>query len=207
MFERHGDRIPRLRALDKDRAGHRIHAGGVPREKLLERRLRTHLPGRGINRLDLDRFARRHGQDWLDGVVPAEMVVVPMDRVIAEHACLLVGPSEQICGQMRLRAAQMRGNLKGKDRQVWRRRGDSNPRYGFRPYNGLANRRLQPLGHVSAGRKGLLVSLGAVNTLRVRFPATRLLLCQVRPSPAATACPCCSSAQYARLGPRNPGRT
>ncbi len=34
----------------------------------------------------------------------------------------------------------------------WRRRGDSNPRYGFRPYNGLANRRLQPLGHVSVFR-------------------------------------------------------
>src|SRR5262245_6174086 len=32
---------------------------------------------------------------------------------------------------------------------IWRRRRDSNPRYGFRPYNGLANRRLQPLGHVS----------------------------------------------------------
>jgi site-specific DNA recombinase len=33
----------------------------------------------------------------------------------------------------------------------WRRGWDSNPRYGFRPYNGLANRRLQPLGHPSAG--------------------------------------------------------
>src|SRR5215472_14161848 len=32
----------------------------------------------------------------------------------------------------------------------WRRGGDSNPRYGFWPYNGLANRRLQPLGHLSA---------------------------------------------------------
>ena len=31
----------------------------------------------------------------------------------------------------------------------WRRGRDSNPRYGFRPYNGLANRRLQPLGHLS----------------------------------------------------------
>ena len=30
----------------------------------------------------------------------------------------------------------------------WRKRG-SNPPYGFRPYNGLANRRLQPLGHLS----------------------------------------------------------
>ena len=31
----------------------------------------------------------------------------------------------------------------------WRREGDSNPRYGLSPYNGLANRRLQPLGHPS----------------------------------------------------------
>jgi hypothetical protein len=35
---------------------------------------------------------------------------------------------------------------------IWRREGDSNPRYGFTPYNGLANRRLQPLGHPSAWR-------------------------------------------------------
>ena len=33
--------------------------------------------------------------------------------------------------------------------QNWRRRRDSNPRYALRAYNGLANRRLQPLGHVS----------------------------------------------------------
>jgi hypothetical protein len=31
-----------------------------------------------------------------------------------------------------------------------RRERDSNPRYDFTPYNGLANRRLQPLGHLSA---------------------------------------------------------
>ena len=31
----------------------------------------------------------------------------------------------------------------------WRRGWDSNPRYGLSPYNGLANRRLQPLGHPS----------------------------------------------------------
>ena len=44
----------------------------------------------------------------------------------------------------------------------WRRRRDSNPRYGFRPYNGLANRRLQPLGHVSRAEclenKGFVVN-------------------------------------------------
>jgi site-specific recombinase XerC len=31
----------------------------------------------------------------------------------------------------------------------WRREGDSNPRYRFWRYNGLANHRLQPLGHLS----------------------------------------------------------
>ena len=35
------------------------------------------------------------------------------------------------------------------DQGKWRRGWDSNPRYGFSPYNGLANRRLQPLGHPS----------------------------------------------------------
>ena len=31
----------------------------------------------------------------------------------------------------------------------WRREGDSNPRYGFTPYDDLANRCLQPLSHLS----------------------------------------------------------
>jgi hypothetical protein len=35
------------------------------------------------------------------------------------------------------------------DYENWRRGWDSNPRYGLSPYNGLANRRLQPLGHPS----------------------------------------------------------
>src|SRR5579863_7213127 len=34
-------------------------------------------------------------------------------------------------------------------RRRWRRERDSNPRYDFTSYNGLANRRLQPLGHLS----------------------------------------------------------
>src|SRR5687768_17900674 len=32
----------------------------------------------------------------------------------------------------------------------WRRRRDSNPRYGLTPYGGLANRWFQPLTHVSS---------------------------------------------------------
>ena len=35
----------------------------------------------------------------------------------------------------------------------WRRGWDSNPRYTFTVYNGLANRRLQPLGHPSVRRR------------------------------------------------------
>ena len=49
----------------------------------------------------------------------------------------------------------------GKDIQnqaiSWRSRRDSNPRYVFTTYNGLANRRLQPLGHSSIqNRRGLV---------------------------------------------------
>ena len=43
---------------------------------------------------------------------------------------------------------QAHGRLKAQ-RTQWRRERDSNPRYDFTSYNGLANRRLQPLGHLS----------------------------------------------------------
>src|SRR2546428_3980966 len=39
---------------------------------------------------------------------------------------------------------------------AWRRERDSNPRYGFSPYNALAGRPLRPLGHHSGGRRILL---------------------------------------------------
>jgi hypothetical protein len=45
----------------------------------------------------------------------------------------------------------------------WRRGWDSNPRYGLSPYNGLANRRLQPLGHPSAGAPFYAGAGAAVN--------------------------------------------
>ena len=32
---------------------------------------------------------------------------------------------------------------------LWRRERDSNPRYGYKPYNALAGRPLRPLGHLS----------------------------------------------------------
>jgi hypothetical protein len=40
----------------------------------------------------------------------------------------------------------------------WRRRRDSNPRYALTAYNGLANRRLQPLGHVSSSVNQALIT-------------------------------------------------
>ena len=47
----------------------------------------------------------------------------------------------------------------------WRRGRDSNPRYGFRPYNGLANRRLQPLGHLSVRGKHVFGGIFSVKAL------------------------------------------
>src|SRR5450631_3365364 len=46
----------------------------------------------------------------------------------------------------------------------WRSRRDSNPRYAFGAYNGLANRRLQPLGHSSARGKAYAFAISASNT-------------------------------------------
>src|SRR3954463_1468174 len=46
----------------------------------------------------------------------------------------------------------------------WRSRRDSNPRYAFGAYNGLANRRLQPLGHSSAKRTGVSTCRLKVNS-------------------------------------------
>src|SRR5256885_12702958 len=40
---------------------------------------------------------------------------------------------------------------KSVETESWRRRRDSNPRYGNTPYGGLANRWFQPLTHVSSG--------------------------------------------------------
>jgi TolA-binding protein len=64
--------------------------------------------------------------------------------------------------------------------KIWRREGDSNPRYGFWPYNGLANHRLQPLGHLSvfdseAGlRRALKQFLSAARTIwSLRFVRQR----------------------------------
>jgi hypothetical protein len=46
----------------------------------------------------------------------------------------------------------------------WRRRRDSNPRYALTAYDDLANRCLQPLGHVSMGLGGLFAGAAAVLT-------------------------------------------
>jgi hypothetical protein len=55
----------------------------------------------------------------------------------------------------------------------WRRRRDSNPRYGFRPYNGLANRRLQPLGHVSGDETSVSATSGTVKDRALQAPQPR----------------------------------
>src|ERR1700694_2275201 len=63
----------------------------------------------------------------------------------------------------------------------WRRGRDSNPRYSFGPYTGLANQRLQPLGHLSSTRckhaptgdrpAGTSLLDRAAGAVKVRVPA------------------------------------
>jgi len=65
----------------------------------------------------------------------------------------------------------------------------------------LANRRLQPLGHVSARGEGLLVSIDPINT------GTSELQLQTRTLPGSQCLTTlyCSFARYARLVGRTPG--
>ena len=54
----------------------------------------------------------------------------------------------------------------------WRSRRDSNPRYAFGAYNGLANRRLQPLGHSSACGKAYAFAISASNSVLLELRLT-----------------------------------
>ena len=58
-----------------------------------------------------------------------------------------------------------------------RRERDSNPRYRLTPYAGLANRCLQPLGHLSGRSRKLLSHRGLFNPARhaVTFPGQHLV--------------------------------
>ena len=103
----------------------------------------------------------------------------------------------------------------------WRRGGDSNPRYGFWPYNGLANRRLQPLGHLSArdityrnlatfrdsSSQAVLPPLRSPNTEGAVAPERRAR--HVHPLPSVRSRSDYSTAQsgsYARLMPESAGK-
>jgi len=55
-------------------------------------------------------------------------------------------PRRQPCNSMTINAYSTERTIL----ESWRRREDSNLRYQFSQYNDLANRRLKPLGHVSA---------------------------------------------------------
>ena len=58
---------------------------------------------------------------------------------------------------------------------LWRSRRDSNPRYAFGAYNGLANRRLQPLGHSSGTGKAYRIYLPRSNRSARRRSGALLL--------------------------------
>src|SRR4249919_933729 len=62
----------------------------------------------------------------------------------------------------------------------WRRRRDSNPRYGNSPYGGLANRWFQPLTHVS-GSGVHAGSAGYISAFRKLQPDRQLFRNHVQP--------------------------
>ena len=76
----------------------------------------------------------------------------------------------------------------------WRRGWDSNPRYGCYPYNGLANRRLQPLGHPSTEK---WVTAYAMLVLKIR--AGGVNPCQERVVPHVWTAPVAQEVGYGRV--------
>src|SRR5438876_9018299 len=65
---------------------------------------------------------------------------------------------------------------------VWRRRRDSNPRYGNSPYGGLANRWFQPLTHVSGNGSGAAAYIGPIHRLQPERTIRAWATANVRPS-------------------------
>src|SRR4051794_16411972 len=78
-------------------------------------------------------------------------------------------PTARANGKIELTVTRHRGAARKSEPKFgrsegWRSRRDSNPRYAFGAYNGLANRRLQPLGHSSAKRTGVSTCRLKVNS-------------------------------------------
>src|SRR4051794_4806714 len=65
--------------------------------------------------------------------------------------------------------------------ETWRRRRDSNPRYGNSPYGGLANRWFQPLTHVSGSGSGAAAYIGAIYRLQPERTTRAWVTANVRP--------------------------
>ena len=137
-----------LADVERINASHAPFCCGLPRWRPLSLRPSSVLGSpldepRTSSSATLDRDNRRtaHGH-----AVP-ERLSVPQ--------CRLRGPQSPRSGGF-WRGCPTDKNFLLKQYIKWRRGWDSNPRYALTAYNGLANRRLQPLGHPSAGvRLGL----------------------------------------------------
>ena len=108
-------------------------------------------------------------------LVPADVVqqLYPFAGQTARESVLPSDPLALMEGLTVLRAAPgidepLQDTTIVRFQRRWRRRRDSNPRYAFRAYNGLANRRLQPLGHISVREKPLLNQGLRVNPARAK---------------------------------------
>ena len=110
--------------------------------------------GQIITATQLDKFAQaaRRRMRGSDGGYRRDHLRALAQRVeVSEREVRIMGSKNTL---LRVLAASNGVESAANDVRIyvpeWRRGWDSNPRYGLSPYNGLANRRLQPLGHPSA---------------------------------------------------------
>ena len=79
------DGVARLGAVDEDGAGDRIDLCEVEPGDVGDRRLRVELAAGGIERMEFHRLARRDANRGRVGVVPAEMALMVVNRMLGVH--------------------------------------------------------------------------------------------------------------------------
>ena len=85
-LDRHLQRVARLGAFDVDRPGHRVDLAEVEPGHVGDRAVGRQLTAGSVEALELDRRTRARPARPGRNVVPAEMMVAPVDRVVAAIA-------------------------------------------------------------------------------------------------------------------------
>src|SRR5690606_9547280 len=93
LLDRDLQDVARLGAFHVNRAGDRIDLAEIEVLDALDRAFRSKLSAGGVLALKVDRGARNNTLGWREGIVPPQVRLMPVDRVIGGLAHRYLGPS------------------------------------------------------------------------------------------------------------------